>query len=294
MAAEEARQAEELEALTHAYTALDGSYQMLGEPDKAVHERMSVDILTKLGNTRQVGIVELNLGVQAHADGRWDEAVDLFLRAQRDCTRAGDRQHTAIAGASLAEVLIERGSIEEAERILVEARRALRASGFRPYALFTETQLARIDLERGDAGAALESLTRILQDAAEMNHAGIALEIAVYFAHAATAAGFPDRGLSVLAEAASAAGAEATLLSVPVDRVRGIAHRALGRLDEAAKCFERALLSARKQSLLYEQLLLLRERAILATQEGAEPDWSELREARRLAQLLKIEASVAV
>src|SRR5947209_6637405 len=43
-AVDEAQRAEELEALAHAYTALDGSYQMLGQPEKAVHERMALEI----------------------------------------------------------------------------------------------------------------------------------------------------------------------------------------------------------------------------------------------------------
>ena len=38
------RRADEFEALRHAYTALDGAYQMLGQPERAVHERMSLDL----------------------------------------------------------------------------------------------------------------------------------------------------------------------------------------------------------------------------------------------------------
>ena len=78
---------QELGALARAYAALDGSYQMLGEPEKAIHERMSIEIYTTLGDIRARGITEANLGVQAYADGRWTEAVDLYLRAQEDCLR---------------------------------------------------------------------------------------------------------------------------------------------------------------------------------------------------------------
>ena len=82
------RRADELEALTHAYTALDGAYQMLGQPERAVHEWMSLDIYTRLGYTRHRGITELNLGVQAYAEGRWAEAADLYARAEEDCARS--------------------------------------------------------------------------------------------------------------------------------------------------------------------------------------------------------------
>ena len=151
--------------MARAYTALDGSYQMLGQPEKAVHESMALEIYTTLGHTRSLGITELNLGVQAYSDGRWDEAVRLYERAQEDCSRAGDRQHTAIAGANLGELLVSRGDLDEAERVLTDARRVLRSSGFTPFALFAETQLARCALERGEAPEALASLSRIVEEA---------------------------------------------------------------------------------------------------------------------------------
>jgi hypothetical protein len=77
---------------------------------------------------------------------------------------------------------------------------------------------------------------------------------------------------------------------VPVARVRGALLAALGRLDEASECLEGALAGARRQSLLYEQLLTLRGRSELARARGHEPSREELREADRLAQLLGIQS----
>ena len=108
-AADEARRAEELEALARAYMALDNSYQLLGEPEKAVHERMALEIYTALGDTRSRGITEMNLGVQAYAGGSWQEAEDLYRCAQEDCGRAGDRYNVVIAATNLGELLISRG-----------------------------------------------------------------------------------------------------------------------------------------------------------------------------------------
>jgi ATP/maltotriose-dependent transcriptional regulator MalT len=285
-AAAEGERIGELEAVARAYTALDGAYQMLGQPEKATHERKAVDIWEQLGRLRSVGIVELNLGVQAYADGHWDEAVDWYERSRTDCAAAGDRQNVAIASANLGEVLVSRGALDAAETVLIDARRALRAAGLTPYALFAETQLARAKLERGCADEALASLARIVEEAEGIGHAGIVLEIAVYFTHAATTAGQPERGLAVLTAAASAAGAEAVMLAVPVDRVRGAALVALGRLDEARACFEHALAGARRQSQLYEQLLILRHQADLARARGGEPDRESEAETRRIARQL--------
>ena len=164
-----------------------------GSPRRRCTSGRRVDIWTRSSaDTRSRGIIELNLGVQAYADGSWDEAVEL-VRASQDRlrSRAGDRQHAAIAGANLGEVLVSRGELDEAERVLTDARRVLRASGLTPFALFAETQLARCALERGDADAALESLQRIVAEAAGIGHAGIVLEITLYFAQAQARAGEP-------------------------------------------------------------------------------------------------------
>ena len=285
-AVDDGRIADELEALPHAYTALDGSYQMLGQPERAIHEWMSLEIYTRLGYTRNRGIAELNLGVQAYADGRWAEAADLYARAEEDCLAAGDRPNAAIAKTNLGELLVSRGQLLEAERALGDARRVLRSTSYVPFALFAETQLARIALARGDAESALESLTRIVDEAEGNAYAASALESALYFAQAATATGRPEEGLRVLDDAARRAGSDAVLYTVPVDRVRGGALAALGRLDEATASIDRALAGARRQSLLYEQLLALRARLELARGAGSDPSNEDLRETVRLAEIL--------
>ena len=217
-AADEARRAEELEALARAYMALDNSYQLLGEPEKAVHERMALEIYTTLGDTRSRGITEMNLGVQAYADGRWKEAEDLYRRAQEDCG-AGDRYNVVIAATNLGELLISRGQIEEAERLLVDARRVLRSSRYTAFALFAETQLARCALDRGEAARAVELLERIVAEATGVGFAALLLEGGIYLAHAHAQAGSPGAGLEVLERGRRAAREDA-----PCTRLRSRAH----------------------------------------------------------------------
>ena len=141
---------------------------------------------------------------------------------------------------------------------------------------------------RGDAEGALDALTRIVDEAEGNAYAASALEGALYFAQAATAAGRPDEGLAVLENAARRAGTDAVLYSVPVDRVRGGAIAALGRLDEARASIDRALAGARRQLLLYEQLLSLRARFDLLNGSGLQPSSEDLREAASLAEILGI------
>jgi predicted ATPase/class 3 adenylate cyclase len=281
----EAERADALEALAHAYTALDGSYQMLGEPEKAVHERKALEIYTRLGNDRLSGIYGLNVGVQAYADGRWDEAVELYTNAREACLRAGDRQNAAHAATNLGELLVSRGRLDEAEGLLVEARRTLRSSGYAAFALFAEIQLARCALARGEAAVALDTLEQIAREALGVGYAALVLEAGVYLGHAHAHAGSPEAGLEAL-DAAVAAGREDTALyAAAIERARAACLAALGRRDEARACLDRALEEAERQGLLYEQLEARRARAEL---EGASAE--ELRETARLAQLLGIDA----
>jgi tetratricopeptide (TPR) repeat protein len=282
----DAERVQELGALARAYAALDGSYQMLGEPEKAVHERMAIEIYTTLGDIRARGIAEGNLGVQAYADGRWAEAADLYLRAQEDCLQAGDRQQAALAATNLGELLVSQGRYEEAERLLGDARRVLRSAGFTPFAIYAEIQLARCALNRGDIQGALDSLTRIGAEAATVDHAVIVLEARIYLADAQAQGGAPEVGLEVLDAAVAGAGEDAALYAAAVDRARAACLAALGRLAEAREHLDSAVEAARAQGLLYEELLARRARARLR-EPGLEAD-EELREIERLAQLLEL------
>ena len=83
-----------------------------------------------------------------------------------------------------------------------------------------------------------------------------------------------DRPAEALAEAQRLADTEAIYW-------RAVSLAALGRRDESRACLERALDAALEQSLLYEQLLARR-----ALAELGDAGEEELRETRRLAQLL--------
>jgi tetratricopeptide (TPR) repeat protein len=289
IAVAEARRARAYEALARAYSALDGAYQMLGEPEKAVNEHKALEIYARLGKVRQLGVTELNLGVQASADGRWPEAADLYERAREDLHRAGDRATAALATANLGELLVSRGSLEEAETLLSEARHILRASGRTPYALFAETQLARISLARGRPSDALAALEKIAGEASGIGHAGIILEITIYHAEAVVAAGDARGALAVLARATEMAGEDAALLAVPLGRVRGLALVSMRRYAEARQELHDALAGATRQGLLYEQLLIRDRLTLLGGLDGTEPSPEELREIERLRQLLGLE-----
>jgi class 3 adenylate cyclase/tetratricopeptide (TPR) repeat protein len=285
-AVDEARRTNELEAIARAYTVLDGSYKRIGEPEKAVNERLAVEIYTKLGNINARGHIESNIAVHAYADGRWEEALEWFSRARDDCLRSGDRQSAAVVATNLGELLVSRGEIDEAERVLTEARRVLRSSGYAAFVTFAEIQLARCALERGDATAALETLERVVAEGRGAAHAGMLVEAAAYGAHAHARVGSAEAGIELLESAVSTAGEDAVWHFAAIERARAACLAALGRDEEARACLDEALRAATSRGVLYEELLIRRDRAGLAA-AGMDVD-GELREAERLAQLLGI------
>jgi class 3 adenylate cyclase/tetratricopeptide (TPR) repeat protein len=282
----DADRAEESEAMARSYTVLDGAYQMLGQPAKAVHETQALVIYMELGRLDAVSTIEMNLGVQAYSDGRWDDAADWYRRAQDDALHAGDRKSAALAGANLGELLVSRRRLDEAEAVLADARRILRAANLAPYAIFADTQLARLALERGRVDEAADRLAGIAVEAEAIGHAGISLEVSIYLAEALARAGRPADALAVLERAERNAGEEAAFLGVALNRVRGSALLALGRFEEAELRLAEALIGSREQNLLYEEALILGGRADLAAVAGTDRSAEESLRAERVQELL--------
>jgi tetratricopeptide (TPR) repeat protein len=265
---------------------MDGAYQMLGQPENAVHDRLALEIYEQLGRTRTVATIESNLGVQAYSEGRWDEAIAWYRRAQEHSLESGDLRGSAVAGVNLAEVLVSRGAYDEAEAILPDARRVLRAAGRIPFALLAEMQQTRIMIESGELERAVEALSRIFDEARGIDHSGAILEAGIYYAHALARVGAAESGLVHLTLAASTAGDEVAYYAAPLARAEATCLLALNRLVEARERIDIAVAEAERQQMLYKQLLALRTRAEIIVWMDDDVPPEELREANRLAQLL--------
>ena len=145
-------------SLAQAYSALDGGFLDLGEPEKAVNEVKALEIYREIGAVRSAAVVESNLGVQAYAEGRWRDATTYYTHSRDELERLGDLPGAAFAAANLGEVLISRGLLDDAAPVLEEARATLRAAEHLTGSIFAETQLARLALVRGDVDDAIAGL----------------------------------------------------------------------------------------------------------------------------------------
>ena len=89
-AVDEAEASGEMDALARAYTKIDEAYQILGLRHEAVHEERALEIFEELGDLAGILLLAINLGVQAYADGRWDDAVSMYSKAQEVSRRSGN------------------------------------------------------------------------------------------------------------------------------------------------------------------------------------------------------------
>ena len=284
-AVEAAERTEARDALARAYSALDRAYEQLGEPSKAVFERQAVEIYREIGELRSAALVEMNLGVQAFAEGRWDEAVERYAAADRELQRVGDAASAAMVSANLGEILISRGERDRAKTLLEEARETLRATGLAAPAVFVDTQLARLQLEEGRLDEASKSLRATIEEAVELQHPYLVVDASFYLALAHRRGGELEKVLEVLDEADSVGGDEVIELGARIGLARAGVLADAGDFAQAESVLESALALAREQRQLWELAQILLARADVAQQAGREASPEELEEARGLLQL---------
>jgi class 3 adenylate cyclase/tetratricopeptide (TPR) repeat protein len=272
-------------ALARAYSALEGGYLDIGQPELAIFEEKAVAMFRSLGATRSAAVAEMNLGVKEYAQGRWREATALYGNARSEFERVGDTTQAAHAGANLGEVLIGRRMFDEAEAVLNDADAMLREAGYHLAAMFTEIQLARLAIEKGDLARAVETLTGLVDEARASGEVGYAFDAWIHLADALIRSGEAERAVAELEQAAVLVGDEASPNRVPLARELATAFMQLGNLARAEDELATALQVARAQGLAYEEAQALRALAALAELQGREADAADaLQEADRLMQ----------
>jgi tetratricopeptide (TPR) repeat protein len=281
-AAEEAEMSGETDALARAYTVLDNSYELLGQPHQAVYEPKALSIYEAANDMLGVATVANNLGVRAYAAGRWGDAVATYSRSRDAFRMVGNEPQAALAGANLGEVLVSLDRLDEALGVLTDARRVLRAHDLGDFAIFADVQLARVETKRGNPAAAAEDLAGLTKEAFEIGHTGIALDATVHLAEALLADGDIDAALRAIEDGERLGGGDAAFFEVPLTRLKAAALARTGQAERALELADRALGAARDQQLPYEEalVLLLKSEIVGAKEEG-------VREAERLLHSLR-------
>jgi class 3 adenylate cyclase/tetratricopeptide (TPR) repeat protein len=281
-AVEEAKDADDDEALARAYLVMDWAYHFLGRPDQAVHLELALDIYERLGDLDGAGNVMNNLGGFAYFDGEWDTALAWYLRAQDAYRRAGNEVSAAVAGGNIGELLVSQGRLVEAEPILEEAVRVLRAARALDDVLFAEIQLDRLKVEKGDTQAAIMGLEALRAEATTLGQSGYAFEAALHLSFAFLAEGRCDQAWTLLDDAEAVAGGVDPLYGPSVARARTMALIKMGQLDAAQDQVLPGISAAQEQGLAYEEAMLRLLKVEIRRATGLSPDPGDIERAEAL------------
>jgi class 3 adenylate cyclase/tetratricopeptide (TPR) repeat protein len=138
------------ETLAHAYFLLDWAHTDLGNDERYVYRELSLPIYEKLGNLHRQGIVMNNLGIDAYFEGRWNDALNWYVKGRKASERAGDVVHMATATNNLGEVESDRGHLDEAKRLFAEARRVWEPAPFPAGVAVATSNLGRAAVRGGE------------------------------------------------------------------------------------------------------------------------------------------------
>ena len=283
-AASEAEVAGDDEALARAYLVSDWAHHMLGSPQLAVQAEKALAIYERTGNRDGAGNVLNNLGGVAYFEGRWDDSVAWYRRAEDSYRRAGNEASAAVARGNIAEVLVSQFRTAEAEPVITDAIRVLRAAESPDDLLFVELQKGRLLINQEDYAAAVEHLAGLRRQLLDLGQTGFAFEAAVQLSLGLVGCGRPSEVAELLDDAVKAVGKVDALYAPMMARIRGSALAAMSRFDEAEEILALGASQAREQGLAYEEGLLLLAKAACAQRMGRP---SQAEELGRGHQLLK-------
>jgi len=264
LAVEEAQAADARDALAHAYFLLDWAYAALGRYEEAVYSPLALSIYEELGDLHRQGLVLNNMGVFAHFQGRWDDALDLYRRAGDAWDKMGNRWHVALTTLNVGEVLSDQGLMDEAEPLLLDALRVARALHSGPLLGEVTLRLGRLYSRTGR----FEEAHALFAEAREQYELEAEARIAECFVLESEPKAALKLSKSALSHARSLdAGFDVIAM---LQRTEGCAYLQLGQLEKARSALALALEEARRRSLDYEAALVLDALAVLADAD-AEP-----------------------
>ncbi|MCA1726742.1 MAG: tetratricopeptide repeat protein [Actinobacteria bacterium] len=243
----EAEAAHDLDALAHAYYALDLAALNLGTLREPAMSYKAITIYEHLGDLGGQANVLNNLGGFAYYEGRWDEAVALYERGRAAREKTGDSVNAAFGTVNVGEIRSDQGRLEEAEPLLRQALQVWRAAGYRSGVAYALGQLARAASRSGRHDEAI----RMFDEAR-----ALAREIGSEFELAEATLARPGGGV----------------LAPLLHRVRACALAVLGEGEAAASALATALDEATERENDYELALVLEASARVARVAGTAPD----------------------
>jgi class 3 adenylate cyclase/tetratricopeptide (TPR) repeat protein len=275
-----ARELDDPRMLAHASYLLLIGYGVLRRPEVADYRDLPLRLFEQVDDLAGQSNVLNNLGVDAHDEGRWAEALDLYERSRAAREVVGDVIGAATATLNIGEILSHQGHYDDAEPLLETALRQFRRAGYSVGIAVATSYLGRLHARRGEHDTARLMLAEAAERFERMGASHFVLETKVFQLECEVLAGNARAALDVadpLFQLAVQMGdpmIEAMLL-----RSKSWALFVAGELDEAHSVAEQGLAIAEELGSTYEIALALIMRGRISSARGGErgPDHARAR-----------------
>ncbi len=254
----EAQASGEDDALAHAYLTLDWALSELGRGSEAVYSPKALALYQKLGKLGPQAGIYNNLGTFRYAEGRWDEAVELYQKSYDLRMRLGDAVDAATSANNIAEVLSDQGHLDQAKARFEDALRVWRAADFGTGIGYALSNLGRVAYRDGRLAEAMESLGRARSMFRQISSDPEIVETDARRAECLLLQGAGAEALALADETLVLARSLDSIFEVPMlQRIRGFAHLQLGDPEASRDAFAVSLAAARELEAVFEVALTL-------------------------------------
>jgi tetratricopeptide (TPR) repeat protein len=260
--------------LARAYDHLETTQDLSGGKRSTRLRVKALAIHEELGDVVGEATLSNNLGLCAYFDGRWEEALRFYRRANSlDRTIGNDN---ALVGGNLvneAEILSDQGRLEDAKMLLEEARTVYDARGSAFGAALATGALGRLAARSARHVEAEALLIEALATLEAIGAKGSATETRARIAEAHLLAGEHRRAYELATRILEAEKNEMTAytgLIAQLERTAGYAAFQNHEPDVAADHFRRSMEAAEKDGVTYESALTLIAAAELAERTSLE------------------------
>ena len=188
-AVSQAELAGDAEALANSLSTLDWAHLELGALDRPDNWQRALGIMEDLGDLQGQGRMLNSLAIFAHTHGRWDDAVDLYRRAQDMARRVGNAVQLAMYENNMAELALDRGYVAEAGRVFESVARSCRAAGHRSAEAYAKCNQAWAASRSGHFDEAVRLFEESWQEAEALGSHAESMEVGVKWAECELLAG---------------------------------------------------------------------------------------------------------
>ena len=279
-AIDEARAADDKDALAHALRVLGWADQDLGRLDQTAHLDQALVLYEELGDLPGQAVALNLLGMFVYFVGDWPTVLERYERARATLERAGDVATQAFEITNIGEILSDQGHLNEAAAQFADALRIWQAAGNRSGIAYAKCNLGRLAARRGRYDEAFRLYEESRAEAEAIGAHAEALETTARVAECLIVSGDASRALAAAdrglerARALGGVAAQAPLLH----RVRGAAFLRVGEFARAREALEESLAVARARTSDFDVALTLRAQFEAAVHAGLQPDkelWNE-------------------